>query len=611
MISRRNFISIIMMMAVIFLLFHFSQIVIDNESQFDVNAFTVDIKELPSGQKAWKSDNTQDVLHNYSNNGYVLLFTSHESNLLNIISQWCDYTKRNLVVQESLEDFAMPQNLPDIIILDSLQTEIGLDYSYIDLMVGYNVPILFCNLPDATTINSSQKMKDILGIKEVRSFDTPVNGIEFFDGFFLGGNAIYEAKTEEEEKRQDFELSMPWFVTTSGTKTYAVGLKDEEKIKREDFPGVIWRNCYKNTFIFAVNGDYVSTLAGLGILDSIMYESSDYELYPVINAQNITIVNFPGFSAENQDELMRIYSRNPQMTFRDIMWPGISAMAKNDDLTLTCLFHPQYDYEDEFEPDVEELSFYLQQLKQIRSEAGIALKYKDGTEPEFVMDEDYAFYKESGLEYDYHVLYVEETELDKTKPFLDTAELLKNTRTVVSEYSGNEPLISYWTNDVTLQMNTGGAAYHSFKDNIVLRSLQTSLGYSNVFLDMHEMIWPEDVSDQWQHLFDDMTSNVHTFWANTGGFDKTTLSESDLRVRNFLNLNYKDNRIENTIYLQVENFGTEAWFLLRTHEEKPISIEGGTYECLENNVYLIHVLEPIVKISLQELSLREQGDLLK
>ena len=227
------------------------------------------------------------------------------------------------------------------------------------------------------------------------------------------------------------------------------------------------------------------------------------------------------------------------------------------------------------------------------------------------MDEDYAFYKESGLEYDYHVLYVEETELDKTKPFLDTAELLKNTRTVVSEYSGNEPLISYWTNDVTLQMNTGGAAYHSFKDNIVLRSLQTSLGYSNVFLDMYEMIWPEDVSDQWQHLFDDMTSNVHTFWANTGGFDKTTLSESDLRVRNFLNLNYKDNRIENTIYLQVENFGTEAWFLLRTHEEKPISIEGGTYECLENNVYLIHVLEPIVKISLQELSLREQGDLLK
>ncbi len=611
MISRRNFISIIMMMAVIFLLFHFSQIVIDNESQFDVNAFSVDMKDLPSGNNEWTGSATQDVLHNYNKNGYVLFITTEENNLLNIISQWCDYTKRNLVVQDTLVDFEMPQNLPDIIILDTLNTESVLDFSYIDLMVGYNVPILFCDLPDARTINSSKKIKDILGIKEVRSFDTPINGVEFYEGFFLGGNAIYEAKIPEDEKRQDFDLTIPWYVADCGTKMYSVGLKDEENIKREDFPGIIWRNSYKETFIYAVNGDYVSTLAGFGILDSIMYESSDYELYPIINAQNVTIVNFPGFSSENHEELMRLYSRSPQMTFRDIMWPGISAMSRNDNLTLTCLFHPQYDYEDELEPNAEDVSFYLQQLKQLKSEAGISLKYKSGTSLETVLNEDNRFFEETGLDYDYHILYVEEQELENVKPYLETAVFLENIRTVVSDYSDNAPLVSYWTDNVTLQMNTGNAANHSFKDNMILRSLQTSLGYSNVFLDMHDVIWPEDVSDQWQHLFDDMTSNVHTFWANTCGFDKTTLSESDLRVRNFLNLNFKDTRKENTIYLQTDNFGTEAWFILRTHEEKPVSIEGGTYECLETNVYLIHVLEPVVKINLQELSLKEQGDLLK
>lgn len=605
MISRRNFISIIMMMAVIFLLFHFSQIVIDNESQFDINAFSVDMQELPTGENAWNS-NSENIAYD-GNNGYVLLFSEEENELFNVVSQWCIYTKRHLKVVNSPENYNMPDTLPEIMIIDSMNTDIGQDGLFVEFLTDYGVPIVFCDLPEVDQIKASSKLREMLGIKEVLSQETEVKGIHIFDGFFLGGEIIYEAKEEKELKKQDFDLTFPWYVADSGTKVYAVGLKDEKNEKRERFPALIWRNSYKETMIFSVNGNYMNTLAGLGILDSFMYEVSDYELYPIVNAQNITITNFPGFSYENSEEMMRLYSRDSQMTFRDVMWPGISAMAKNDNLKITCLFNTQYDYADELYPQTDYFSFYLQQLKQLNSEAGIAIKYKDNSTLDTVLSEDAIFYDSVGLSYKYQALYVPMQDVENICPFLDDADLFRDTRTVVSEYTGENSLLSYLSDNVTLQNSTGNAVAHTYTDDFIVRSIQTSLGYSNVILDLHEAVWPEDVGDQWQHLFDEMTSNVHTYWASNNAFEKTTLSESDLRVRSFLNLNYKETRKENMIYLQTENYGKEAWFLLRTHEEKPVDIVGGTYMRLENNTYLIHVLEPVVKISMEELSLEEQG----
>lgn len=592
------------MMAVIFLLFHFSQIVIDNESQFDINAFSVEAQNLPSGADAWNAD-AQNIIS--GNNGYVLLFSEEENELLNIVSQWCVYTKRNLMIEKSPEKFEMPQKLPEMIILDTLHTELGSNVSLVEELLEYKVPLVFCDLPDANQIKMSTKLRDILGIKEVLALETEVRGIHVFEGFFLGGEVIYEAKEEDELKRQDFNLNMPWYVADSGTKVYAVGIQDEKIEKRERFPALMWRNSYEGTMVFTVNGNYMATLAGLGILDTFMYEISDYELYPVVNAQNISIINFPGFSSENQEELMRIYSRTPQMAFRDIMWPGISAMAKNDNLKITCLFNPQYDYLDDLLPETNDFTFYLQQLKQLNSEAGISIKYKENASLEDVLKADALYYDSTELSYKYQAVYVPWQDVENIRLQLKKADLLTDTRTVVSEYVEQQFLLSYLSENVTLQTNTGNAVAHSYTDDFIVRSLQTSLGYSNVFLDLQEAVWPEEVADQWQYLFDEMTSNVHTYWAGMTGFERTTLSESDLRVRSFLNLNYKDARKENIIYLQAENFGEDAWFLLRTHEEKPVGIEGGSYVRLEDNAYLIHVLEPVVKIQMENLTLKEQG----
>ena len=140
-----------------------------------------------------------------------------------------------------------------------------------------------------------------------------------------------------------------------------------------------------------------------------------------------------------------------------------------------------------------------------------------------------------------------------------------------------------------------------------MRSLQTALGYSNVLLDLYPALWPEKTEDEWQFLYDEMSSNVLTYWADSQGFDKTTLTESDKRVRNFLNLNYQDQRVNDVITLKVEGVNFETWFILRTHDEKVVSISGGSVTELEKNAYLINVTEKEVVIELEPLSLEEQG----
>ncbi len=61
-------------------------------------------------------------------------------------------------------------------------------------------------------------------------------------------------------------------------------------------------------------------------------------------------------------------------------------------------------------------------------------------------------------------------------------------------------------------------------------------------------------------------SNLLTYWNKFNCFTATTLSESDRRVRTFLNVDYTESREENVITLNTTK--ADSWFILRTHGEK-------------------------------------------
>ena len=54
MVSRRNFISICIMMAVLLFMLQFSQVIKENGSDYSVNEYME--TEVPSGDKRWRAD---------------------------------------------------------------------------------------------------------------------------------------------------------------------------------------------------------------------------------------------------------------------------------------------------------------------------------------------------------------------------------------------------------------------------------------------------------------------------------------------------------------------------------------------------------------------------
>ena len=75
-----------------------------------------------------------------------------------------------------------------------------------------------------------------------------------------------------------------------------------------------------------------------------------------------------------------------------------------------------------------------------------------------------------------------------------------------------------------------------------------------------------------------------------------TLSESNTRIRTFLNLDFSESRTENEITLETSEKG--SWFLLRTHGEEIAEIEGGTEKEIEDGTYLIQAQDTTVKIQI-------------
>ena len=109
---------------------------------------------------------------------------------------------------------------------------------------------------------------------------------------------------------------------------------------------------------------------------------------------------------------------------------------------------------------------------------------------------------------------------------------------------------------------------------------------------------PETGQEEWQNVAEKMASNIDTYWKPFAAFDKTTISESDARVRCFLNGSFESTRNGNQISIQTRDFTGDAYFLLRTHGEKPEKMAGGTWKTVEADTYLLRLTSELASVTL-------------
>lgn len=578
-LSRRKLFSMLLMMVVLLLLYMFTEIYLTATNDYEVGGAAEEIAVRRSD--IWEADDSAEAPRR------AAFIGGKDSAFSGVISQWCTYGKRSLRSFGSLSDFlAADDGGAQILCVDPESLSLPSDAERLGELAERDLIVVFCALPNTAEIESSPELQALLGIECVRQERASLSGVYLYDGFLLGGEALYGQDTS-----MDVDLEIPWYQLESGAKVYLTGLTStaEKDQGQDERPAILWRNIEDRAKVFAVNAEFLlEDETGLGLLNGILSESSSYLLYPVVNAQNLTVAEYPSFSAENSQELQEIYAASHKMLLQNTVWPNLIAASEQSGFRITCYMTTQL-RSPEGEPQAEDLNYYMRQLKERRSEAG---RCADGGPDQWARDTAFLESSDDGVVFP--CAYVGEDASD----FLSIAQ--KGDAPSIRTVTGNcdSPLLSFLSEDVTYQGVTHRADVYEFRDDLKNRSLQTALAYTNILLDMERVTWPESDEDRWENYSRELSGNLSTWWKLYTQFDKTTASEGDARLRAFLALDYQDQLDGNTIDLSLQGREGTVSFLLRTHDQEVQSMTGGTAVRLEEGFWLLSVEEDAARIVL-------------
>lgn len=598
MVSRRNYFSIAVIMLVVLFMFQFTNVALEMWNDYGENKNVVDVRELPAQGGAFVPEGLGGENPWGGVRPGVAFLGRADSAAGQVTAQWAAYTKRNFTASARLEGYAPGSAVPELIVLDGarMSWDGGACQALRDFAAA-GANLVFATLPDVSVIQENEDLRDLLGIYEVRAEQTTVEGIHLYGGFLLGGEILYQGEDEKENRElQDLELDMPWYILGTGTKVYMKGIPaGDEKV--EDHPAVIWRRSLGGAYLFAVNGGYMEDATGLGLLSAMASEAGGYSVYPVVNAQNLVVANYPGLASENGAVLSRYYSLSMRGLYRDVLWPDITAVYHRGGLGLSCMVSMQFDYDDNRQPDQGQFVYYMKLINELGAEPGLSLYSVSDTAVTQKLAENFEFMNVSGLDYQFTSLYGGGLTGQDLSEALGWANL-SGVRTVAVPYDGSSAVIGYQTEHVTRQMAVTDGFAHTYRADLRMRSLETALAYTSVLVDAARPVYPESGRDTWDAVSRRFASDVPIRWEGFEAFEATTVSESDGRIRDFLALDYEHSYEENEVTIRHSGEGT-AWFLLRVPNRQVAGVAGGSFKEVEEGAYLIEAREDSVTVTLR------------
>ena len=605
MLSRRNLVMMLTMFGVVLVLFLSTAVLREYFNDYDVNHAAQE-ERIPPAAGASAAGGQQ-----------VVYAGAQDTGLYEPVAEWAEY--RKMALHEAMDvqtglDRAGQYDHQDVLLLldgDALEQDTRQSAEALTAYVQDGGTVIFCSLPSYETIQSCEALRLLLGIQQLRSPSVEVLEYWLYQGFLLGGDVCYPYDELQPPQNLDLKNVLPWYDISAGTKTYMAGyLPAQEQqamgLNREDLPAVVWRNSLGDGCVFAVNGDFMRGESALGFLDAMVYESRSYALYAVVNAQNLCVTGFPDLTVENEDQMARMYVFNTRQLCRDVLWPSLVAASREGGWKLSAFVSLKQSAGSGKEPEMDDLISYLKYFNEEDAEACLALGRMDDPNLRLSVTQDRQALDAIGLNYAFSGAWLRSENAGQLPGLLrsdGTMDVVPSIRTVVSELVPGQRVLSWLTGQMTRQSVTMDGYRYTYQDDLRLRSLQTALGYSNVQADIFRVLWLENSEDSWEKVSETLASVISTYWKPFAAFDKTTISESDRRVRLFLNqrVTSQESRLPQgrQISIQVENFAGDAWLMLRTHGETLQTMEGGTWTQIEEDAYLLHLTRENAAVGLQ------------
>ena len=403
---------------------------------------------------------------------------------------------------------------------------------------------------------------------------------------------------------QDLELSCAWIAKGPGTKAYMTGLVDTGiygNIKAEDQPMIIWRNSLGTSDIYVVNGNYMGSTIGIGLLSAFEFGSSDLQLYPVADAQCMTIAGFQAFTPENEEVIQQIYTRDSCKVLQDIVWPGTVSIALNADSTMTAMMTSMVGTGAGLAadglatdglpaPDPDDLVSIMKMLRENRTEAGIYVSQGDIGTAQEKLEMDHQFFTGNLPDYAFQAAYIGGQDPDRAAQALAGAGF-DDIRTMVTVFREDDPVLGICGSGAAVLATVNPGDSHMYSEDLRERALETALGYSMITEDLSHVLYPETPEDQWQVVSKDFARFTSGFFKQYDAFSEVSVSEAGRKVSRYLALQASGgwSGTRNGDVLTVRTADPSVPFILRLHGEVPERYDGCSIEEIDDDSYLIYL----------------------
>ena len=367
----------------------------------------------------------------------------------------------------------------------------------------------------------------------------------------------------------------------------------DPKYPTELLPAVIWKSKQKTASIFLSIGDYFKTAqTGAGMIDAMLAQAYSYAIYPVVNAQEISIFTYPTLGEENENKIESIYGRSMLQLQEELIYPQLEGLGISENVKMTFHAAPYVFTGGNSDLESDVMETFLKYTNEISGEMGLS----GLNDPDFSNAEKMNQYLiEEKLNYAFHEAVLNTDQLNQLDN-LKQKDLYKDLTTVETQYDPSRHMIAWLDNDTTLRQITAETADFTYSDHIRLLCTETALAYSNLSMDLTPVFAAENDDDQWQIISKRMFASLSTYEKPFKSYESTTASQADAKIRRFLTMDYSDRRNDDEITLKVMNAAQPVNFILRTNQEEVKDIEGGKIQEIEKGTYLITAAEGKVKI---------------
>ena len=601
MLSKRVYFTVSALMMLVLFMFQFSGIIRKKYNNFDENKYAVSEKNDLNKNNVFTVLTDEDKVVK-SISGYIVYIGDINTKTGNTVYEWCNYTKRNLLVYKTVSQYhRYNEKYPDAVLIDSDYVNIDSDIDTFSLLTDYGINLVFCTLPSYSEISENQRFEQLCGISP-HSESVNASGLKLYSGFLFGGEAWYTKENDPDGKFQNMNLTIPWYNTSNATKTYmsaVVESEDGSKIDNEDQPAVIWRKSHDHAYVFCINGDYIKDISGMGILTAIMSESKDLDIYPVVDSQSVIVNNFPMFSFENDDAVEKYYLRNTSSLLENVIWPDISNLAESTGARFTFMAAPQINYSDNNLVSVREMDYFFRLFSEISSEAGLTTTRDDASSIDEKLTADAGIFSNYLSNYKFTSIIARKDELENVLSSKNS--LIDDVNTIVTDSQdyGGTKLFSYVNDNVINVECPVTSDKYTYSDDFRQRCFQTALAYTNIEFNMTGVCNPDDEKELWNEEIKSKSTALTSYMKNSKMFTKCSISQADKRIREFMAADYSYKQNSSYVSLDITGAQETARFIVRLRTGEVENVSGAVCTKVEKGVYLITAQSKHVEMTIK------------